>query len=162
LVQKILKSKSFKNPLDVLRYISAHEVAHYVHEISTHPPYSHEKGTSFHGNASAYQDGFTLFVNSLNDAERKEFYHGNSNSKVNQDFEQFRMLGTIKSYRAHAEVDMIATVKLKQSGFTSWKDVIQFLENYIDEEKLLAPEEQSILDFENRKRAILKTLKEYK
>ncbi len=145
-----------------MRYISAHEVAHYVHEISTHPPHSHEVGTSFHGNASAYQDGYTRFVNSLNDVERNELYQGNDDTKVKQNFEKFLRVEIIKNYRAHAEVDMIAVVKLKQSGFTNWQDVIQFLDNSINEEKLLKQEERSTLDFENRKRAVLKTLKEYK
>jgi hypothetical protein len=98
----------------------------------------------------------------LSGAERQEFYNGGASSKVYKNFEKFLRADTIKSYRAHAEVDMIATIKLKQTGFTNWPDIINFFNVMINEERLLGPEESSILDFENRKRAILKTLKEYR
>lgn len=159
LVENILINKRYTNPLDVLRYISSHEVAHYVHEISTHMPYSYEQGLSFHGNISSYQDHFTVFINSLNESDRKSFF--DPNSKISKDFSRAY---SIKGFRTHAEVDMIATVKLMQSGFTNWSDVIKFLDSSIAEEKSINSEfsKSVILDFENRKRVILKTLKEYK
>lgn len=157
LVEKIMNDKSYKNPLNVLRYISAHELAHYVQEISAHPPYSTEPGLSFHGNMSPYQDVFSIFVESLDEKERIAMSDGTS--KIAREFERNY---TLKAHRGHAEVDMIAIIVLQRSGFKDWDDIILFFQKTIEEEKQIDSEDQKsiVLDFENRLRATKKVLKE--
>lgn len=161
-IEQILSSKVYSQPRDVLVFISAHEIAHYVHELSTRAPYPPVIGFSIHGNPSAYRDQYSVFVNALSDAEKQEFFQGNSDSKVNKDFQQMVKEQEVLGMRSHAEVDMIATMALLKAGFTNWKDVLLFFDEKIREEKLQPTDysDKVILDFENRKRVVLKTLDE--
>jgi len=53
-IQRILDSKIYADPKNVIKFIFAHEISHFVHEISCHPPFSKKDFVSMNGLSSAY------------------------------------------------------------------------------------------------------------
>lgn len=135
----ILNDASYSNPIDVLKYVMAHELGHYVHEIATHDPVTGKAGYTLHGNVSIY----TL---------------GEANDAATPVGEQ---VGLVKNYRqhyyySHAEVDVFATTVLTNNNFKGWDDVYKFIDKTVALDT--KGEFTSTNDFKGRKNAIKKTV----
>ena len=105
-ITEILTSKDYRKPLDVIKFIFAHELSHFVNEIASHPPYSASDFVSINGLPSAYSPS--------------------PRSKAEAD-----LMNTKKMMQSHAEVDVYAALAMKQIGFSGWDDLLRFYDNQI-------------------------------
>lgn len=126
-IQKIRNNKKLSNSNDVIRYILTHELSHFVHEISAHPPYSSKDFLTTSGLVSPYAPE-----------------------------EQLMQLSPEESFKSHAEVEIYAALVLKNTNFEGWNSVIQFINSQIQDE-LENPADKDltdiiIADFKNRKK----------
>ncbi len=151
LIKEIMNDERYQNPEDVITYISAHEISHFIHEMTTHPPFSLEDGHSLHNNPSVYQDLLSIEINNLSEAQQYQLYH---TERAQEIIDEITAKNLSKYLRTHAEVDMYATLVLIQNDFKGWDDVYLFIENFIKNET----EHNIVLDFINRKRVIKETI----
>jgi len=157
LIKEIQSDKSYGDPMNVIKYIVMHELSHFVHEISTKPPYANKTGLSINGNISAYNTLYEDFYLSLYD-------NGGLDSEQNiEKLRRFERDYFIKSFRMHSEVDAIATIKLANLGFIGWDDVFMFINKTVNEDLNSTDENTRSLTVDMRSRAITiqKTLEEH-
>lgn len=133
-VDIVLHNKSLKEPQQVLIYIFTHEISHFIHEISAHPPHSEEHFKTINSLTSAY----------ISDASIQK---------------KLKIEDVLKT---HAEVDAFASLVLKGNGFSAWDDVFTFLEDEIVRQEKSQDDPYTtqwvVADFSNRKRVISETV----
>ncbi len=125
-IQKIRNNKTISNPNKVIRYILTHELSHFVHEMTAHPPYSTQDFLTINGLVSPYAPE-----------------------------EQLMLLAPEESFKSHAEVDIYAALVLKNANFKDWNSVIEFIDSQIQDELANSEDKDLsnmvIADFKNRK-----------
>lgn len=139
-VREILNDTSYKAPLDVVKFILAHEIAHYVHEIATNSPITEKVGYTLNGNISIYTLEELLGLKNPTTEE----------SVIINNYEPYYLY-------SHSEIDVFAALVLIENDFNGWDDFYTFLDKLVEENEIEGST-VALLDFEGRRNAIKKTV----
>lgn len=102
-LEQILNSKEYNNPLELVKFIFAHELSHFVQELSAHPPYSKVDNWT--------DSGFPSYFFPFKSAEEADAINSDKNF-----------------VQSHVEVDIYALLILKKLNFSNWNDVFLLFE----------------------------------